>query len=123
MNEEYEGIHNQYKREVKESVDRMIQVCEGLGQVANKEGLTTIIQSSHKIKGVSGMMDYPHISELAEEIELLSKLLLEGKLQLVSETVELLREGINILSKHVETDLEQVDPQILEKIRQLRATV
>lgn len=112
-------IYNEYKREAKEVLDKMRESYESLKERSDKNALAEIMRCSHKIKGVAGMMDYSHIAELAKEMESLSKLIVEGRLQMRPEIVAVLLESVNLLGKYIETDLDERDSILLEKLRRL----
>ncbi|MFQ5970313.1 MAG: Hpt domain-containing protein [Nitrososphaerales archaeon] len=116
---ENSDIYKEYKKEAKEILNTMRSLCESLKERSDKYPLTEIVQCSHKIKGVAGMMDYSAIAELANEIESVSKLLVDEKLQLKPEIVTVLSESISVLAKYVETDYNERDVRLLEKLRKL----
>lgn len=112
-------IYDEYKRETKEILNKMRSSFESLKERSDTHALTEIMKCSHKIKGVAGMMDYSHIEELAKEMESVSKLIVEGKLQLKPEIVTVLFESTNLLAKYIETDFDERDITLLEKLRKL----
>lgn len=112
-------IYNEYKREAKEILNKMRSSCESLKERSDTHALNKIMKCNHKIKGVAGMMDYSHIEELAKEMESVSKLIVEGKLQLKPEIVNVLFESTNLLAKYIETDFDERDITLLEKLRRL----
>ena len=111
-------IYEEYKREAEEILRKIRDSCERLKH-SDKNALAEIAKCTHKIKGVAGMMDYSHIAELAKEMESISKLLVEEKLQLKPEIVTLLYESTNLLAKYIETDFDERDATLLEKLRKL----
>ncbi len=56
------------------------------------------------------------MTELAEKVELVSKLLAEGKLSLDQGMLDVLLESINILAKYIETDYHERDIELLKKL-------
>ncbi len=119
MNDKSEDIYEVYKNEAMEILRKMRISCERLKERTDEHTVSEIMGCSHKIKGVAGMMDYSHIAELAEQMESLSKLLVEGKLQLRPEIVAVLVESVNLLAKYIETDFDERDPTLLERLRRL----
>ena len=111
-------IYTEYEKETKKILDKMRRSCESLKERSDKHALTEILECSHKIRGVAGMMGYSHIEELAGEMETISKLLVEGKLEL-KPVFTVLLESTNLLAKYIETDFEGRDPTLLEKLRKL----
>ena len=120
MNEDSEEVYKEYKNEAEEILKNMRSSCESLKERSDKNALAEIMRCSHKIKGVAGMMDYSHIEELAGEMELVSKLIVEGKIQLKPEIVSILLESVNLLAKYIEKDFDERDTTLLEKLRKLR---
>jgi len=121
MNDSSEEIYKEYKKETDEILQKMRSSFESLGEASGKDGLNEIMRCSHKIKGVAGMMNFSHVAELAEEMELLSKLLVEEKIQLKPEVISVLSESINLLARYIETDYDKRDATLLEKLRKLIA--
>ncbi len=116
---EDEEIYREYKHETREILTRMRTVCEHLKERPDEDALTEILQCSHKIKGIAGMMDYTHIVELAEKMESISKLLVEGKLWLNQEIVAVLLESTSLLARYIEMDYHERDITLLEKLSKL----
>ena len=113
------SIYEEYKKEAEEVLNKMRISCGIIKERSDKHALDEIMKCSHKIKGVAGMMDYLHIAELAGEIESVSKLLVEGKLELKPEVVAILLESTDLLAKYIETDFDERDAILLEKMRRL----
>lgn len=110
-------IYTEYEKETREILGKMRGSCESLKQRVDKYALMEILQYSHKIKGVAGMMGYSHIEELAGQMESVSKVLVEGKIELKSETIAVLLESMKLLAKYLETDFDERDLALLEKLR------
>lgn len=113
---EDEEIYREYKHETREILRKMRTDCERLKKGSDQHALTELQDCSHKIKGIAGMMNYSYVAELAEKIELVSKLLAEGKLSLNQGMLNVLLESINILAKYIETDYHERDIALLEKL-------
>ena len=118
MNEDSD-IYQEYKREAEEILYKIRSSCERLKEHSDKDALEEIAKCTHKIKGVAGMMDYSHIAELAEGMESVSRLLIDGKLRLKPEIVALLLDSTNLLTKYIKTDFHERDATVLEKLRKL----
>ena len=114
-----EDINSEFKKEAAEILRTLQTSCNILREGKDNQAIAEIINCSHKFKGVAGMMDYSHISELAGEMESVSKLLIEDKIQFQPEIASLLSEGTNLLGKYVETDFEERDEILLENLRKL----
>ena len=115
MSDELEEINKEYRKEAKEILKKMQSSCEMLKERSDN-GVVEILQCSHKIKGIAGMMDDSHIEELAKQMEYVSQLLVEQKLRLKPEIVAILVESTNLLAKYIETDFEERDMKLLEKL-------
>jgi len=118
MNEDSD-IYQEYKKEAEEILYKIRSSCERLKEHSDKDALEEIAKCTHKIKGVAGMMDYSHIAELAEGMESVSRLLIDGKLRLKPEIVALLLDSTNLLTKYIKTDFHERDATVLEKLRKL----
>ena len=119
MEDDSKEIYEAYKAEVAEILTQMRRSYETLKERSDVDALNEIMMSSHKLKGVAGMMDYSHIEELAKEMESVSKLLANRKVELEPETLSVLLEAFALLTKYIETNLDERDPVLLEKLRKL----
>ncbi len=112
-------IYREYERESKEILRKMRAECEHLKERSDHRTLTELQKCSHKIKGIAGMMDYSHIAELAEKMEFVSKLIVEGKVPVNQEIVAVLLDSMNLLAKYIETDFHERDAALLERLGKL----
>jgi two-component system chemotaxis sensor kinase CheA len=112
-------IHETFKDEAMEIVKQMRTSCESLRQKTDENAINDIAKCAHKMKGAAGMMGYSHIEELAREMESVSKLIMNNKPELKPEAVAVLWESVNLLAKYIETDFDERDAALLEKLRKL----
>ena len=119
MEDDFEDAYEAYKTEAAEILTCMRRCYETLKERSDVDALNEIARSSHKLKGVAGMMDYSHIEELAKEMELVSKLLANRKAKLKPETLSVLLEAFALLTKYIKTNFDESDPAVLGKLRKL----
>ena len=120
---ENEDIQREFRKEVTEILRTLQTSCDILRERMDNQAIAEIVKYFHKFKGVAGMMDYSHMSELAGEIRIMeykiSKLLMEYKIRFQPEIASLLAESTNLLQKYVETDFEERNEPMLEDLRKL----
>ncbi len=119
MNDDSE-IHETFKNESTEIVKQIRTACESLKQKTDENAINDIVKCAHKLKGAAGMMDFSHIEELAREMESVSRLLANRKVELKPQTLGILFEALALLTKYIETDFNARDLALLEKLRKLR---
>ena len=119
MEDDSKEIYEAYKAEVAEILTQMRRSYETLKKRFDTDTLNDIARSCHKLKGAAGMMDYSHTVELAKEMESVFKLIIGKKLELKPETINILSEGLEMLTKYVQTDFDDRDEKLLEKLRKL----
>jgi two-component system chemotaxis sensor kinase CheA len=114
-------IYEAYKAEVGEILTEMRRSFETLKKRPDIDALNDLTRSCHKLKGAAGMMEYSHVEELAKGIETLSKVLANREAEFTQETLRVLLEAFDLLKKYTETDFDERDPALLEKLRKLGA--
>ena len=112
-------LNREFRKEVTEILGTLQTSCNILREGMDNQAITEIMKSSHKFKGIAGMMDYSHISELAGEMESVSKLLMEDTIHFQPEIASLLSASTNLLGKYVDTDFEERNETLLENLRKL----
>ncbi len=78
---ENEDIQREFRKEVTGILRTLQTSCDILREGMDNQAIAEIVKYFHKFKGVAGMMDYSHMSELAGEMESISKLLMEYKIR------------------------------------------
>ncbi|MCI9416465.1 MAG: chemotaxis protein CheA [Eubacterium sp.] len=93
-----------FKNETGEHLENLRECIAALEkEPGSKSTIDEIVRTSHSLKGMAGIMGFPHMRHLAGRIEDVSQKVQDGSVIVTGRMIDALSEGLDALNKYLET--------------------